>query len=423
MKKIGKRLVFAAVMVILTIGLNACIFGWTEKDAEEYVQGVLDIICTGKTDVDITFDDVSEENYESTRKEAFDEAADTCLKEIESNGFEVSDEMKEKLRQFVDDAFLNASYEVGKATKKEDKFKVPVTIHPLIAMDDGDMKEFKEIIEKNVRDGKMETDDDKKLFEQIVTAEIEMATSNLKKQSYGEDYDMIMTLEKDSEGVYQISEDDSKEFGENLSIMVPLCEFEFDWSEKDAENHVQGVLDILCTGKTDVDVVFEDLEEEDYESFHKEIIDGITDEMVNAEDIDEYDLSDEIIEGYRKVFDRALAAASFEVGKAAREEDSFKVPVTIHPLIFLTNEDVEKVTDIVSEEVQNGELDSSDNTALYDRFFTLQLEAINSNLDEPTYAEDHEMTMLVFKNKDDIYETADENVTEFEENILIIDVE
>jgi len=302
MKKIGKRLVFAAVMVILTIGLNACIFGWTEKDAEEYVQGVLDIICTGKTDVDITFDDVSEENYESTRKEAFDEAADTCLKEIESNGFEVSDEMKEKLRQFVDDAFLNASYEVGKATKKEDKFKVPVTIHPLIAMDDGDMKEFKEIIEENVRDGKIETDDDKKLFEEIVTAEIEMATSNLKKQSYGEDYHMVMTLEKDSEGVYQISEDDSKEFGENLSIMVPLCEFEFDWSEKDAKNYVQGALDILCTGKTDVDVTFADLEEEDYELAHKEIIDGITDEMVNAEDIDEYDLSDEIIEGYRKAF-------------------------------------------------------------------------------------------------------------------------
>ena len=97
--------------------------------------------------------------------------------------------------------------------------------------------------------------------------------------------------------------------------------------------------------------------------------------------------------------------------------------VTIHPLIFLTNEDVEKVTDMVSEEVQNGELDSSDNTALYDRFFTLQLEAMNSNLDEPTYEDDHEMTMLVFKNKDDIYEFADENVTEFTENILIIDVE
>lgn len=424
MKKIGKRLVGAAVMAILAAGLKGCIFGWTEKDAEEYVQANLDILCTGKTDVDITFDDLEEEDYESYREEILDEVVNTYFEETDYFEFDVSDKTKEKLCDFLGDIYSKASYEIGEANKKGDKFKVPVTIHPLILMDEGDMEVLKGQIEGKARDGEIDIDDDTELYDQIITAEIEMSNSNLENPSYDNDYEMTMTVEKDDEGDYTIAEYDLDEFTNNFFIEAPpLPEFQFDWTEKKAEDNVQGFLDVMCTGKTDVDVVFEDLEEEEYESFHKEIIDGIMGEMVNAEDIDEYDLSDEIIEGYRKAFDRAFSAASFEVGKAAREGDSFKVPVTIHPIIFLTNEDVEKVTAMVSEEVQNGELDSSDNTALYDRIFTLQLEAMNSNLDEPTYEDDYEMTMHVFKNKDDIYEFADENVTEFTENILIIDVE
>lgn len=186
---------------------------------------------------------------------------------------------------------------------------------------------------------------------------------------------------------------------------------------EDAKTYVEALLSVTCTGKNTTDVKFDDLEEEEYESTRAESIQDIMDSM----DLDSMNMSEDIAAGFAEFIDAAMKSASYEVGDAKEVDGGFDVPVTIHPLNIFSGVNMEDIQNKAIEMYTNGELDISDESALYGAIFTMMLDSLNGSLDNPEYTEDYEMTIHVSVNDKQQMSGDEDDANEFGEHIFSVE--
>ncbi len=127
-----KRKTLALLMVLLmsvSILAGCAGAGPTEKDATDYVQAFMDLICTGDYDHSIKLADVEEGKETELRDQMIQE---TVEKSLGTSEFAVNDEIKARFNDFMSKALSKADYTVGEAVKTEDGgYDVTVTIKPM----------------------------------------------------------------------------------------------------------------------------------------------------------------------------------------------------------------------------------------------------------------------------------------------------
>ena len=97
------------------------------EDAQAYVQAVLDVICTGEYDHSVNIVDIEAGTEGELREQVVNEM-------LASFGAEqgINDEVKNRFRDSMLDAFSKARYTVGDPVATDDGgYDVPVTIEPL----------------------------------------------------------------------------------------------------------------------------------------------------------------------------------------------------------------------------------------------------------------------------------------------------
>lgn len=128
MKKKMKKLSLIALSLVLVTGLFAGCGPAKPKpeEAQAYVKAVLDVICLGDYDHSVIITDIEQGKEGEVR----DDVIDQMLTALGGKG--ISDDVTNRFKDCLIDAFSKARYSVGDAVATDDGgYDVPVTIEPL----------------------------------------------------------------------------------------------------------------------------------------------------------------------------------------------------------------------------------------------------------------------------------------------------
>ena len=126
-KKISSISIIAVSLILVISMLSGCSSKPTPEDAQAYVKAVMDVICTGDYDHSVNITDIEEGSEGELRERVIEE----MLAEF-STELSITDDVKNKFRDSMLDAFSKARYSVGDAVATDDGgYDVPVTIEPL----------------------------------------------------------------------------------------------------------------------------------------------------------------------------------------------------------------------------------------------------------------------------------------------------
>lgn len=197
-----KRIVFLFLLSIIGI-LSGC--GMSEEDASEYVKASLDAAYKGEFDAFVEITDSTPEGAQAMYEENIEHT-------MEAAGFSemnLNNELTEKYRQLFLDISKTVDYTVGEAIENEDgDYDVEVIIYPLTIINDID----EELITKTVisKIEKMEKyPKDEKITEITFEVIYEILSEKVKEPVYdGQKVKQIITVHKNEEGMYYISEED-----------------------------------------------------------------------------------------------------------------------------------------------------------------------------------------------------------------------
>lgn len=197
-----KRIVFLLLLSIIGI-LSGC--GMSEEDASEYVKASLDAAYKGEFDAFVEITDSTPEGAQAMYEENVEHT-------MEAAGFSemnLNNELTEKYRQLFLDISKTVDYTVGEAIENEDgDYDVEVIIYPLTIINDID----EELVTKTVisKIEKMEKyPKDEKITEITFEVIYEILSEKVKEPVYdGQKVKQIITVHKNEEGMYYISEED-----------------------------------------------------------------------------------------------------------------------------------------------------------------------------------------------------------------------
>lgn len=120
-----------SIFLLFTFVVGCMLTGCTEFDASRYVQSCLDASFHGEFETYMEMTNSSE----ADARASYDQLIQTEVNALEQ-GFTISDEQKEKFKALFIDMYKACKYEVGEATKNDDKsFTVPVTTYKLTVFD------------------------------------------------------------------------------------------------------------------------------------------------------------------------------------------------------------------------------------------------------------------------------------------------
>lgn len=203
MKAILKRnvsLVMAAVMVLGM--LTGC--GMKPDDAKAYVQATLD------AGYKANFDEYAKIT-DSTKEEAqklFDGNIDTITSSFGFDALGATEETMDKYRELIKEIFAKVKYTVGEAKESDDGFEVEVTAEPMeifSGLQEDLMSKVQEEIGKS--DKEMNEEEAQQFAIDLV---YNLLSDKLAEVTYGEAQTITVHVTKDSNGVWNITEDDLK---------------------------------------------------------------------------------------------------------------------------------------------------------------------------------------------------------------------
>lgn len=209
--------VLAAVM-LTAAALSGCgASGPTEDDAKNYVQALLDLMCTGSYDGTVQFADIEEGKEQEMRDQMIDEIVASISEQAGMTG-----EIQERFRSFVDRAFSKCSFAVGEAVKtEEDKktgYDVTVTIEPLRAFDGASEAMQEEIANLTADVDRLMKMTEEEMYEDIYAALFDHLEENLNDPSYDEPVELVVHygIVDEENKVYGVSSEDSEKIGSAL---------------------------------------------------------------------------------------------------------------------------------------------------------------------------------------------------------------
>lgn len=199
-KMTPRRLGALLLALAMTFALASC--GSKTFDASGYVDASMKLVTTGDAKA-----------LEAYKGEAVVDTAEAYDKDMQemidslTGSLELSEESLTTVKELMQELLGNASYQVGEATEQDDgSFEVPLTIKPL---------------QLNIADAVTEwiktLDADKINDMDALYGEIfQMMRDAVAKKEYGAEKSYTLTVAKNDDGLYDVTNDGLDEIGEDL---------------------------------------------------------------------------------------------------------------------------------------------------------------------------------------------------------------
>lgn len=207
MKRILKKNIGIALLVVMTISLAGCAFGF---DASAYVKSCLDAYCKGEVDEYAKITNTPSDTVQNY----YQQNIETELAYLDS--LKISPEQRDEYKQLFMDIYKSFQYEVGEATKNDDgSYTVPVTTNKLIVFG---------TLNKDIQDymldyaQKNNTTSVDELYQAALDYMYDVLNDNMAAASYEDDVVIDVVISKTDAG-YIISETELRKV---LTSMVDI---------------------------------------------------------------------------------------------------------------------------------------------------------------------------------------------------------
>ncbi len=214
MSSLVKKLAAGLAAAILMVTLAGCstiistVLNPTGFDASDYVKSILDSTYLEEYDdymkiTEATLEQSVEEYESKLDSEAayFEQYFDIRL---------VSEETHQQIKDLYKDVYKNAKYEVVKSTKSDDSYLVEVKFQPMdfIQKMNGDMQEYIDQFNARFDAGEFDDLDEQAYEDEYAAGVLKLASKHKGNIGYEEEKTLVIKVQKDSDGVYFVSDDD-----------------------------------------------------------------------------------------------------------------------------------------------------------------------------------------------------------------------
>ena len=213
MKNSMKKLM-AVIAVVLCI---ACVLAGcgnrkpTKEDAMDYVQAVLDGICTGDYDHSVKFVDMEESDLTNMREEVLDAFMDGLMG---SGELTLSEETAKSFRDVMDKALTKCKYQVVDAVEKENGYDVTVSIEPLKVMDSENLQH--ELTNYLLTVPNILSMSEDEIMEVAMKYIAEQIDAGLDSPAYDDAVQVTVSYTELEKGQYGVSKEDGERLGEKM---------------------------------------------------------------------------------------------------------------------------------------------------------------------------------------------------------------
>lgn len=217
--KIIRKLVLLCLLPALCLALlGGCAKKPTAEDAAQYVQAVIDVICTGAYDGEVAFSDVQSGEVGRFRQQIIDEA----LESYRSQDASLNEDTLALIRDTLTMAFSKCRYTVGQAVQAGDGFDVPVEVSPLKLFNvDMEAVQAQAVEELSSQTDLLSLSDDE-VINGVYNVLFRLIGEDLESPSYCDPVSVTVHYGPLSDGLYGASEEDCKAIWENLFSMEGL---------------------------------------------------------------------------------------------------------------------------------------------------------------------------------------------------------
>lgn len=193
----------AVLLVVSVMVLSGC-SAFQKFDAAGYTKACLDASYKGEFDEYIK---LTKSTKEEAEKE-YNKNLELTMNQLTSAG--ISDESTEKYKDLYVEIFKKLKYDVKEAKENEDKnFTVQVEVQPAKIFDgvmEAAQTEMEEFVTSKMESGEMPSEEE--IMEQTFVILHDKMSENLENLTYGEKQTIEISVTKDSNNVYSISDED-----------------------------------------------------------------------------------------------------------------------------------------------------------------------------------------------------------------------
>ena len=202
MKRMKKRMLALAAVLVLAVSMLTRCGGMTEEDAKEYVKATLD--ASYKADFD-AYMKVTDSSKEEVQK-LYDDNIENIVTSSGLQDMGITSELEEKYRELYKNMLSKAKYTVGDAKETDGGFEVVVKVEPFAFME-GVERELTEAIQNQhlAGDGSVPSEDE--INQMLLNKMYELLAARAEDPQYGAEEELKVTVEE-KDNVYSISEED-----------------------------------------------------------------------------------------------------------------------------------------------------------------------------------------------------------------------
>ncbi len=208
--------IVALLLAVVMCAVTGCGLTAKEFDAGAYVKATLDCLYKAEYDEYVKLTDAAEEEAVKSYEEMLDENV-AALEELE-----LSDELLTGYRQYFADVHAKTKYSVKETVKGEkSNYKVTMEVFPIDNAADIDEKteEKFEAYVQEVLDAGTAFPTEAEQTEKYYALMLETGTEILENVTYGDAMLIEVNVVQDSEGVYEIEENDLVKLTEALFVL------------------------------------------------------------------------------------------------------------------------------------------------------------------------------------------------------------
>lgn len=203
--KLLKQFSLGLILVLMLCTMTGCL---SQFDASRYATACLDLITKGETKDYIEMTKQTKEEAEEWYNSFLDEEVNSMTASISN----MTDEQTQNFRSLFENIYKKAKYEVGEATKNDDKsFTVPITVYKYKIFE-GELKivqdKLTDYYTEQAKNGKTLTEDE--ITSLAVDYLYEDLNAKLETAEYEEAEVINIAITPDSNNVYSISQSDYK---------------------------------------------------------------------------------------------------------------------------------------------------------------------------------------------------------------------
>lgn len=189
-----------------------------------------------------------------------------------------------------------------------------------------------------------------------------------------------------------------------MSVLLGGC------TKFDACAYMQALLDASYRNETEDYMELTGAGQEDANEIFRNNLDATMHEFHTAE------LSPELEENYRSLFEKTVKQVKYTVGEAVEEEDGYMIDISVEPILLFDNtyevfqKKAEEYAAEISNNVMKGEEMPSDEEIqnhIYQTYYEVLAEELEGDL---SYGEAESITVHIYKTEDGIYEIPEEDL-------------